>query len=286
MSISIVTVTYNSSSKILPLLKSINKQVNVGKIEVIIIDNNSPDQKILIKKISDYKSVYKNINIRTKYQNTNDGFGVSCNYGVRLSSYGSIIFLNPDTELLPNSLSILINHAKIHDADICGGKSLHSNSNKIHRTVFFRPTIKTMLFEFSNLGKIFKKSGNFYYGQGKIRNDIPVEGIGGVYFYVKKSSFAKLSGFDKKIFMYLEDVDICVRAMKMNMKILYCPHSIIKHIGGASSDNKYHIVHNAWYNSREYYVRKHFPIAISFLICLLYKIERMLLEYRQKIMTS
>jgi len=47
MSISIVTVTYNSSEKIIPLLNTIDMQTGIDKLEIIIVDNNSPDVKKL-----------------------------------------------------------------------------------------------------------------------------------------------------------------------------------------------------------------------------------------------
>ena len=138
-----------------------------------------------------------------------------------------------------------------------------------------------MLFEYSNLGKILNISGNFYLDQYNIVNDTSVNGIGGAYFLIRKTSFSRLKGFDENMFMYLEDVDMCVRAKQFGMNIVYCPHSVIKHIGGASSNNIYKIHHKAWYSSREYYAKKHFSFIISRLICILYKIEKILLQLRQ-----
>jgi hypothetical protein len=283
MSISIVTVTYNSSQKINLLLRSIAKQTGIMDIELIIVDNNSPDQKELKQYIQKFREMHPDIRIITAYKKNNLGFGVSCNFGASLSNFENILFLNPDTILTKKCLSILINHARNSNADICGGMSIHIDSRDVHRTVFKKPTFQTMLFEFSNLGKITGLSGNFYYDEGSMRKDSDVDGVGGAYLLVKRESFKQLNGFDKNIFMYLEDVDICIRAKKLGMRIVYCPHSIIKHVGGASSNNKYRIVQKAWYNSREYYAKKHFPLLQSGILVLLFKIERFLLEIRKKI---
>lgn len=283
MSISIVTVTYNSSKKIIQFLNSVKNQIESSDIELIIIDNNSPDQTQLKNKINSFKKNNEKLKIITVYRKTNLGFGASCNYGVTRSNNDCLLFLNPDTKLGQNSLSILYNHAIKFNAEISGGKSLHSNSNEIHRTVFNRPTFATMLLEFSNLGKILKKSGNFYIDQNSVKKDIDVSGVGGAYLLIRKDIFKKLGGFNEKIFMYLEDVDICIRAKNLGLKIMYCPHSVIKHVGGASSNNKHKIVHNAWYDSREYYAKKHFSFFTSLGIIAIYKIERRLLSIREKI---
>lgn len=286
MSISIVIVTYNSSEKISKLLRSIDIQNNVGNIEIIIVDNNSPDLKSLRKKIDDFKVSNKLLSIRTKYQKSNDGFGASCNYGGSLSTYPNILFINPDTQLFENALFTLLVHLRKNGADICGGKCIHADSDEIHRTVFRLPNIRTMLFEYTNLGKLFKQSGTFYLNQNIICEDIAVDGVGGAYMLFRKSSFNKICGFDSNIFMYLEDVDICNRAKEAGMKVIYCPHSIIQHVGGASSNNKYRIAHEAWFDSREYYAKKHFPLMVSVVLIILYKIEKTLLLMRLRLKTS
>lgn len=278
MSISIVIVTNNSSEKIEVLLKSILEQDEKIKLQIIIIDNNSSDQK----QLSEVLSKYKYLDLKIIYRKINDGFGRSCNYGAKFAKYSRILFLNPDTRLLVGSLSTLIDHMIIHSANVVGGKSIHINSNEIHRTVYKTPDINTMLFEFCNLGKIFKKNNTFYLDQNKIVTDLLVDGIGGAYLMIEKAAFRKLGGFDKNIFMYLEDVDLCLRANQAGLKVLYCPHSIIRHIGGASSNNRHRINHQAWYESREYYADKYFPKLLSGFIIVVYKLEKLLLTIRSK----
>ncbi|MGK5922051.1 glycosyltransferase family 2 protein, partial [Klebsiella pneumoniae] len=39
----------------------------------------------------------------------------------------------------------------------------------------------------------------------------------------------KLNGFDERYFMYLEDVDLCRRALQLT-KIYYCPETTIVHV--------------------------------------------------------
>lgn len=282
MSISIVTVTYNSSRLIKRFIESINNQLGVDDIELLIIDNNSEDKVSLKKNINMTISKCKNINIIQKYRSLNEGFGASCNYGSKFSKYDFVLFINPDTILEKNSIEVLLKHSSDHNVDISGGKSLHQDSLTLHRTIFHLPTISSMLFEFCNLGKLFNISSNFYYPQNEIKDDMLVDGVGGAYMLFKKSSFQKLGGFDKNMFMYLEDVDICLRAKLADMKILYCPHSVISHIGGASSNSKYRIHHEKWFDSRQYYLRKNFPNIVSTIVGLIYKTEVKILAVRQK----
>lgn len=282
MSISIVCVTYNSTGWILNLLNSIDKQSFTGVMQIILVDNKSNDQKKLRDILKNYIFSNKNITLKSIFRKENLGFGNSCNLGSKYAMYENLLFLNPDTILLKSSIDTILSHALLHDADICGGVSAHINSKKLHRTVFKIPSTFSMIFEFSNIGKLFNIDGNFYVNQKNIERDKIVEGVGAAFLLMKKTKFLQLNGFDEKIFMYLEDVDLCKRAGERGMKIFYCPHAIVRHEGGASSENKYKISQESWFKSREFYAKKHFHLINAGIIILIYKLERMFLEQRNK----
>jgi len=285
--ISIIVVTYNSSKTINTLLKSIDTLSNQNLIkELIIIENNSPDRDETTKIFKKYKFNY----IKSKQyvlSKANYGFAKSCNIGASLASGDFLLFLNPDTELISSSLNTLLSHAIKNNTDLIGGLS-ERYDGEIHKTVVRYPTLLVGLLEFSNIGKfIHNYFGNnyFYYVDKNLyqsRYDTIVEGLGGAYLLVKKSSFHKLNGFDERFFMYLEDVDLCYRANLKGMKIQFCPHSKIKHIGGASSKNKYHIRHQAWYDSRKAYYKKHFGVLANILIQFVFNVDELILKIRSK----
>lgn len=277
-SISVVTVTYNSSATIKKLLNSFIVSKTIVK-EIIIIENNSKDKKETEEVSKKYSDKLNIIFIK----NDNVGFGKSCNLGANLASGDYLLFLNPDTELRKNSLALLIKHMNEDKADIIGGKAVNEHRHP-HGSFVRSPTLKIGLFEFSNIGKALHINAghrDFYYEDTNYinsNNDSEVDAVSGAYLLIRKSSFAKLNGFDENIFMYLEDVDLCVRGKEMKMKIFFCPHSIINHVGGASSDNKYKIRHQAWFDSRRYYYQKHFGLLTNMIIQPIYIVEEKLLK--------
>ena len=281
--LSIVTVTYNSSQHIVTLLKSLYKEKDLIK-EIIIIENDSPDKKVT--KININKFIAQNKALKIKFINnkSNDGFAKSCNAGARLSSGKYILFINPDTELTESSLKILLSHADNHGADIMGGM-VRKNTHGRHNTVVRNPDFIIGLLEFTNLGKLFGTNyghDKFYYIDTPrvydAKNDVNVDAVGGAYILVKNSSFQLLRGFDERFFIYLEDVDLGVRANKMGLKVMYCPHSAILHEGGASIKNKFRIMHKAWYDSRKKYFLKHSNLTINMVIQVLFIIEEYMLK--------
>ncbi len=58
--------------------------------------------------------------------------------------------------------------------------------------------------------------------------------VGGTAMAVRRQAWEQLKGFDEKIFMYGEDVEICYRANKLGWKVMINPEAEIMHVGKAS----------------------------------------------------
>lgn len=279
--ITILITTYNSSKYITKLLQSINHSKNLVT-KVIIMENNSPDEQITKNLISEFKQTH-DLNIMFISNKSNVGFAKSCNRIAKTSKSKYILFLNPDTELKRNSLRILLTHAIQLNADIAGGKAI-DYSGRNHGSVVRCPNLFIGLFEFTNLGKLFRfsKAHEMFYCEDidvlNSEKDTRVDVVSGAYLLAKRKAFEKLGGFDEEFFMYLEDVDLGKRANDAGMNVIFCPHSVIQHVGGASSKNKYKIRHQAWFDSRKYYFKKHFGFLTNLIIQPIFEIEEFLLK--------
>ena len=97
-----------------------------------------------------------------------------------------------------------------------------------------------------------------------------VDQVDGYAMILDKEQFNK-SFFDEKIFMYLENDDLCLRIRKNNKKIYIYSNSLISHLGGKTVDKKYsneiEFSRNWHWNWSKFYFRKKhygFLIAITF----------------------
>lgn len=286
--ISIVIVTFNSSISLPKLIKSIEKS-NEYVSKIIVIENSSPDKIITRRVLKGLINKYRTLKIEYHENKINEGFAYACNQGANMAYSKYILFLNPDTILKRNSLKILLEHTVQGNYDIAGGQCKKIGSG-IHSTAVRHPDLKIGLLEFTNVGKILHiNEGNnrFYYKDKDIENskiDTPVEAVSGAFLLIKKISFRKLHGFDERFFMYLEDVDLGHRAKILGMRVYYCPHSKIFHEGGASSKNKYRIVHKAWFQSRKYYYMKHHSVFVNLIIQPIFIVEELFLASRMRIL--
>lgn len=286
--LAIVVITYNSSKYLEKLLKSILQEKKLIS-EIVIVENDSPDKKDTLKVFSHFKSRFeKELTCKLILRKNNAGFANSCNLGAKQTTAKNILFLNPDVEIRKKSLSTLLDHMEGQNADIIGGLA-ENYHGKTHGSVVRAPNIKIGLLEFSNLGKLFKLNNahkEFYYEDLKIlksKEDLKVDAVSGAYLLISRKAFNELKGFDEGFFMYLEDVDLGKRAGDLGLSVVFCPHSKILHVGGASSKNKYKIRHQAWFDSRKYYFQKHFGLLTNSVMQPLYNIEEWLLKRVKKI---
>ena len=68
----------------------------------------------------------------------------------------------------------------------------------------------------------------------------------GCALFFRAPTLRKLGGFDPRFFMYEEDVELCLRAAKMGIRIRYMPQSLILHRGQGSDPGAPRGSQNLW----------------------------------------
>ena len=71
-------------------------------------------------------------------------------------------------------------------------------------------------------------------GSNKLLRESPdeikrVDWVSGASLMIKKTLFQKLEGFDKEIFMYVEDMELCYRALKKGFFTYFYPQIMLFH---------------------------------------------------------
>lgn len=271
--ISLVTVTYNSEKTIYKLLTSLKLIENQIR-EIIIIDNNSKnfdDKKI--KKIS------KKINIIQN--NKNVGFARAINQGIKLSKSNFILLLNPDTYIEDKSILKTIDKIqKNKKIGAIGGLILNEKGNR-QFTANNKPGFMTAIFEFTLLKRFFPNniySKNFWIENKQTPSPIKVSSLCGAYIVIRKIINKSLNLFDERFFLYLEDIDFGISINNKGYQVILDPESHIKHIGGASSTNKYKTNLQSWYKSRKIFFKKHQNKFNGIILTVIFSIEEFILK--------
>lgn len=232
---SVIIVNYNSPLLIAKCLETIEKYFSGINFEVVIVDNDSHDQK-LAELSSEYNFV------KVVYLHENMGFGYANNVGSRNASSETLLLLNSDTELIDSSLvDVVKNYNTTTEREMWGIKLIWPDG-RFQNSYCSRVTFSHFITNYtpiSFLAKYFQGFSAHKYFFEEFNNQTEVDVIYGTVMLVKKKYFEELHGFAKKYFMYFEDIDLCDRFRKLeNGKIIFHPESAIIHNVMGSANRK------------------------------------------------
>ncbi|HSV95027.1 MAG TPA: hypothetical protein VLH94_03600, partial [Spirochaetia bacterium] len=78
------------------------------------------------------------------------------------------------------------------------------------------------------------------------------------FMIIPKKIFDKVGGFDEKIFMYTEEMELCFRLSKLGFKTTYQISPAIIHLGGASGGSVFALTSEV--KNMIYFWKKHMPL--------------------------
>ena len=254
--VSIITISYNTSQLLQECLASLYKNLNAKKFEAIVVDNDSKDDSVAAVK----KNFPKAKVIET---HENLGFARGCNRGAEAAHGDVFLFLNSDASISDASIfemeTFLMNNK---DAGIVGGLLLNQDTTPQRSFSTF--------YDISHVTKLLFGGDRAELSSQNLEKSKKVDWVSGGFMMVKKEVFEKLGGFDKNIFMYIEDMELCYRAKKDGYTVYFYPQARAVHVGQGSSNRTFAIIHI--YRGLLYFYKKHksYPeyLTVKFLLIL------------------
>ena len=212
--ISIIFPSFNGEEVLYNNLHSIQNLINLNEIELVIIDNNSEDST---KKI--VKS-FKELNINLIEQKSNLGFAKACNIGV-LHSKGKYIFITNQDVIFPSDfffvLLKLFKELKYSKDIILCPSIVFQGNNDIN---YFGAKIHFLCFSYTP---------EMYQELPKTKKTFRTLKTSGGSMFLKKDTFLKLNGFDPYFFMYHEDTDFALKAIRNHISIFTTNETLLYH---------------------------------------------------------
>ncbi|WP_374612166.1 glycosyltransferase family 2 protein [Sphingorhabdus sp.] len=259
----IVIVNWNSGSLLAECLESILRYPErVGK--VVIVDNGSTDGSAQVTGPKDMLIIER--------LEDNVGFARGCNIGAGLTNSPYVLFLNPDTKFLDDrSLPKLLDFLDSDAARNIGiaGIRLVDETGKTQRSCANFTNIWTFIGQPFGLDKLLPSIFTPLFADFDYMESRDVDQAIGAYFVVRNEVFKSLNGFDEQFFVYWEEVDFCLRAIKIGWKTHYFSNSVAYHKGGGTSENVK--AKRLFYQlrSRILYSFKHFGIFKALIVLLM-----------------
>jgi GT2 family glycosyltransferase len=226
--IDIIIVNWNAGRQIqeclLSLAQATQRGYSLGR--VIVVDNASSDG-------SANGSSCLGLPLTVIQNSSNRGFAAACNQGAAGSTADYLLFLNPDTKILPDTLTKSVEYMAVPENSEIGilGVQLLEEGGKISRSCSRFPTTKSFISNMLGLNRLFRKwfPDQFYLEWDHLQSR-QVDQVMGAYFFVREAVFKEVGGFDERFFVYCEEVDLSLRARQAGWFTYYlataqCYHS-------------------------------------------------------------
>ena len=206
--VSAVIVNFESGDALGDCIRSLREQPAL--METIVVDNGSKDGSA-----AEALASFPDIVLVDPGRNL--GFAGGANAGARVARGRLLLFLNPDTELLPAAVETLAAAFDSAGVGVAG------------------PMLELDYLGARELGCTIDPIG---YPVPLSRPRPPLY-VSGCALMTTRDLFAELGGFDERFFMFVEDVDLCWRTLLRGLDVRVVPDAVVRHQGGASAAGGY-----------------------------------------------
>jgi GT2 family glycosyltransferase len=215
---SIIIVNYNGRSLLADCVQSVRRYTS--SYEIIVVDNASRDDSV--------DMVEPGPDLRVIRLAKNTGFASASNIGIKASKSRNIVFLNSDTIVAPSWLDKLISVTKRYQkVGIVNPKLVRPGG---------RP------WTLDSTGHVYFYGAGLVYSRGHNEPDsgqfdkfAELISCGFACVLIKREVFEQVGLLDERMLFYYEDVDFGIRARIAGWRILYCPESVVYHVGAGST---------------------------------------------------
>ena len=222
--IAVVILNWNGRKyleKFLPVLV----QHSRDQAEIIVADNASKDDSI-----SFLEQNYPGIRILRNI--ANEGFARGYNLALKQVDADYYILLNSDIEVTPNWIMPVIEMMeKDHAIAACQPK--------------IRSYYERSKFEYAGAAGGFIDKFGYPFCRGRIFQSLEEDNgqydditeifwATGACMFLRADLFHETGGLDEDFFAHMEEIDYCWRLQNLGYKIMYCPDSLVYHIGGGT----------------------------------------------------
>ncbi len=221
--IAVVILNWNGKSWLEKFLPTVLKYSESAQIYVV--DNASTDDSVLF-----LENNFPSVKVIQNAQNS--GFAGGYNEGLKQVKEEIYCLLNSDVEVTEGWLEPVLN--------------LFQKNQEI---AAIQPKIlsydKKNYFEFAGAGGGLIDNLGYPYCRGRVFDDLEEDKgqyddemeifwASGCCFFIRKSDFWLIGGFDERFFAHQEEIDLCWRLINLGKKIFYTGKSTIYHVGGGT----------------------------------------------------
>lgn len=228
--LTIVIVNWNGGEKLLRCLQSIRSSRTTFPIKVIVVDNDSRDgsRERAAAEFPEFQVVNTGVNL---------GFGRGNNFARPWVNTPLVLFLNPDTELFPDTLEKAVRSLLSRpQVGMLGCQMRDPDSTVQELGLQWFPTPGRAFLELLMPRLLRKRPLACWVPQRDPYSSGTVQKLYGGFLLVRKSVLDVAGWFDDRYFMYAEDVDLSRTVRELGWELYYDAGCAIVHRCGGVSE--------------------------------------------------
>lgn len=251
--ISFVIIEYHSVQDIIDCSATINERCEGVEKEIIASSNSKysvAKQKDLVDKLPYIKWIFNLQNL---------GFASGMNSGLRNCRGDVVVIMNPDVRINTRNISQIYEYIiNNRDVGLVGPRIIDSNGLVQDSC---RPFMSPLRFLNRIPKRIFGSKDVLLENKFEYEKIQPVDWVIGAFMMLRRDALDKVGGLDDSYFLYVEDMDWCMRFWKSGYKVIYYPDLEIQYKGDRKSTST--LTERKFFNKYMYY---HFVSYIRFLL--------------------
>ena len=223
-SVAIAILNWNGKHFLETLLPAL-QHLSYPNYVIYIIDNNSSDDSIAF--VTAHFPLVKIVLLDDNY-----GFATGYNKGLRGIKEDYYLMMNSDVEVQPRFIEPLVTMMETDDRIAIIQPKILSLTNKylFEHAGAAGGMIDMLGYPFCR-GRIFDTVEE---DKGQYDDAKQIFWATGTCCLIRKKAYWQVGGMYGYYFMHMEEIDLCWRLNSLGYKIMYCPQSVIYHLGGGS----------------------------------------------------
>ena len=249
--VDVVIVSYRCEALLRACLRSLAEQGPGRALRVHVVDNASGDGTAEMV-AREFPSVELTASDR------NLGFSAANNLAIRRGSAPYVLALNPDTRVPPGAVETLCTLLDERpEVGICGPRLVREDGSLDHAARRSFPTALSALGHFSGIGRRLRGGPLAAYRAPDVESG-PVDAVNGAFMLIRRSALERVGPFDEGYWMYMEDLDLCMRFARAGWVTWYEPSVSVVHVkAGTSGQHRSFRLNRAFHYGMYRFYRTH-----------------------------
>lgn len=229
--VSVVVVSFNTCDMLRDCLNTLQERAGDVTYEIIVVDNASRDGSadMIAEEFPEALLIRSEKNL---------GFAGANNEGFEIARGRYIVLLNSDAFVEEGALPLSVRkmdeqpHVGLASGRLVGRDGSWQPSARMF------PSVTNELLTLSGLGDKYPHS-KFFGRMDRTWADpmepAEVDWVPGAYSIIRREALESIGYFDRRFFLYYEEVDLCLRIKEAGYELWYWPDIVVVHIGGESA---------------------------------------------------